>query len=576
MNGYISTTVESLDYIKNYKDMEKNEDIKKDENIKFTSIVMLTYNQLSYTKLCIESIRMFTQPGSYEIIITDNNSTDGTVEWLKEQADIVTIFNENNKGFPVGCNQGIEIAKGESILLLNNDTIVTPNWLDNLNKALYSEENIGGVGAITNNCSNLQQISVAYTSISEMINFASKINKSNKELWDYKSKLVGFCYLIKKYVLDKVGVLDSLFTPGNYEDDDISLRILKSGYNLLICKDTFIHHFGSVSFVNEGSLYGQYLSINRIKLNNKWAFDVNNSNSVKYNLIEMINCDKNKNIKVLEVGCGIGASLLQIKNNFRNAEVYGIESDEKSGEIAKGILDVELGNIESMELNYKENFFDYIILGDVIEHLINPWEMIKKLSEYLKPMGNLIASIPNINHITVVKDIINGRFPYTNAGLLDVTHLRFFTLEEINKLFISTGYEVNAVRNTVIPVSDSDIELINKLCVLSSENMRQQYKVYVYNVKANKRIDVKRYIDKELILFKYMLMRLDNNLDSIEVMDYIFSMYYKNKEYFGYDIKYFIEKNIINKELVVKKIIRESINRNKNEVIACIGGSIYG
>lgn len=569
MNGYISTTVDTLDYIKNYKDREKNEDIK------FTSIVMLTYNQLDYTKLCIESIRKFTQEGSYEIIITDNNSIDGTIEWLKEQDDIRVIFNEDNKGFPVGCNQGIEIANGENILLLNNDIIVTPNWLDNLNKALYSAENIGGVGAITNNCSNLQQIAVAYTSIEEMINFASGINISNDNLWDYKSKLVGFCYLIKKEVLEKVGVLDPIFTPGNYEDDDISLRILKNGYNLLLCRDTFIHHFGSVSFVKEGSLYGQYLTINKFKLNNKWGFDVNNSNSVKYHLTEMMTCDRNIPIKVLEIGCGMGASLLQIKNNFKNAKVYGIESNERSGEIAKGILDVKIGNIESMELDYNEDFFDYIILGDVIEHLINPWEILRKLFKYLKPMGNIIASIPNVNHITVVRDIINGRFPYTNAGLLDVTHLRFFTMEEIKKLFGLTGYEVNDVRNTVIPVSDSDTELINSLCALTNEDMRQQYKGYVYNVKANKRIDVSRYKQESLIIFKYMLMRLDNDVDSIESMDYIFEMYDDNKGYFGYDVKYFIERNIINKQMVINKIIKEAINRNKKEVVACIGGNIY-
>lgn len=569
MNGYISTDLETLDFIKNYEYIEEN------YKAKFTSIVMLTYNQLDYTKLCIESIRKFTKLGSYEIIITDNNSTDGTIKWLKEQEDIRVIFNEDNKGFPVGCNQGIEISNGENILLLNNDIIVTPNWLENLDKALYSKENIGGVGAITNNCSNLQQIAVAYTSIEEMINFASGINISNDNLWDYKSKLVGFCYLIKKEVLEKVGVLDPIFTPGNYEDDDISLRILKNGYNLLLCRDTFIHHFGSVSFVNEGSLYGQYLTINKFKLNNKWKFDVNNSNSVKYHLTELITCDRNLPIKVLEIGCGIGASLLQIKNTFKNAKVYGVESNEMAGEIAKGILDVKIGNIESMELDYNEDFFDYIILGDVIEHLINPWEFLKRLYKYLKPMGNIIASIPNVNHITVVRDIINGRFPYTTAGLLDVTHLRFFTIEEIKKLFASTGYDVNDVRNTVIPVSDSDTELINSLCTLTNEDMRQQYKGYVYNVKANKRIDVRRYVDKELILFKYMLMRLDNNLDSIEAMDYIFNMYDKNKEYFGYDIKYFIERNIINKQMVINKIIKESINRNKKEVVACIGGNIY-
>ena len=97
-----------------------------------TSIVILTYNKLDYNMLCIESIRQYTEPDAYEIIVVDNNSADGTVEWLKSQQDIQLILNSENVGFPAGCNQGIKAARGDSILLLNNDTVVTPRWLDNL------------------------------------------------------------------------------------------------------------------------------------------------------------------------------------------------------------------------------------------------------------------------------------------------------------------------------------------------------------------------------------------------------------------------------------------------------------
>ena len=86
-----------------------------------TSIVILTFNKIDYTIKCIESIRKYTSLGSYEIIVVDNASTDGTKEWLKAQGDIIKIFNKENLGFPKGCNQGIEIATGNEILLLNND-----------------------------------------------------------------------------------------------------------------------------------------------------------------------------------------------------------------------------------------------------------------------------------------------------------------------------------------------------------------------------------------------------------------------------------------------------------------------
>ncbi|MGL5087288.1 MAG: glycosyltransferase family 2 protein, partial [Clostridium sp.] len=90
MNGDINPNIDTLNYIKNYQDFIL------DEDIRFTSIIILTYNQLEYTKLCIESIRAFTAKSCYEIIVVDNNSSDETVMWLKEQEDLVVIYNEKN------------------------------------------------------------------------------------------------------------------------------------------------------------------------------------------------------------------------------------------------------------------------------------------------------------------------------------------------------------------------------------------------------------------------------------------------------------------------------------------------
>ena len=213
-----------------------------------TSIIILSYNTLDLLQLCIGSIREFTEEGTYEIIVVENASQDGSAEWLKEQKDLICIYNEENRGFPKGCNQGLEIAAGTELLLLNSDTIVTKHWLDNLRRALYSSPQVGAVSCVTNYCSNNQQIKVSYESIEEMQAFAAGYNKTNPALWEDRTTLVGFCYLFKREVYEKVGFLDERFSPGNYEDDDYSLRILREGYSLLVCRDTFIHHFGSAGF----------------------------------------------------------------------------------------------------------------------------------------------------------------------------------------------------------------------------------------------------------------------------------------------------------------------------------------
>lgn len=236
-----------------------------------TSIIIITYNKLAYNKLCIDSIRQYTEPNSYEIIVIDNHSADGTVEWLQSQLDLRLILNNENIGFPAACNQGIAEARGDSILLLNNDTIVTPRWLTNLKKCLLSSPDIGAVGAVTNSCSNFQSIAYEYSSIEEMIRFAGQINHSNPELWEDRGRLVGYCLLIKAEVVRKIGLLDEIFSPGNYEDDDYSLRIKKAGYRLVLCRDAFIHHFGSVSFGEQAAHFTALLENNRQKFIEKWG-----------------------------------------------------------------------------------------------------------------------------------------------------------------------------------------------------------------------------------------------------------------------------------------------------------------
>lgn len=547
---------------------EKSKDIIKDwqytcenEDVKFTSIIILTYNQIEYTKLCIESIRKFTPKNKYEIIIIDNNSTDGTVDWLKEQSDIKSVYNNKNLGFPKGCNQGIELAKGENILLLNNDVIVTPNWLYNLDKALWSQDNIGAVGPITNACSYYQQIDVDYKSIEEMFIFARKINKSKINSWIYRAKLVGFCMLIKKSVLDNVGVLDELFTPGNFEDDDLSFRMLEEGYKLLLCQDTFIHHFGSVSFKENRNKYTDIMDINRRKFETKWGFNPEYSGMIRTDLISTIDCDIEKSINVLEIGCGIGATLLEIKNIYKNSSVYGIEISESAGTLAKNTGDVLIADIEKVQLNYNKNFFDYIILGDVLEHLVNPWKIVNELKRYLKKDGSLISSIPNIMHVSVLRNLVQGNFTYTDSGILDRTHLRFFTLNEIIRMFNDSKYIIDSINATKMNISETDKRFIDTICKEGNEDIREQYECYQYIVKASNCIDTKRYSSVSMVNLKYALMRIDNELDIDDNLSYIFDNYNITEQCLIDDIEYLVDMFSINKTTILNRLGAEAFNR---------------
>ena len=141
-----------------------------------TSIIRLSYNTEDYTRLCIESIRNFTPRGSYELIVIDNASRDGSLAYLRAQKDLRLVENAENRGFPAACNQGMALAMPRNdLLLLNSDTIVTPHWLENLQAALHSAENIGAAGCVTNSCSHFQQIPVSYADLDEMLAFAEQM-----------------------------------------------------------------------------------------------------------------------------------------------------------------------------------------------------------------------------------------------------------------------------------------------------------------------------------------------------------------------------------------------------------------
>lgn len=478
-----------------------------------TSIVILTHNKLDYTKLCIESIRKYTPKWSYEIIVVDNNSTDDTVNWLKQQKDIKTIFNNENLGFPKGCNQGIEIATGDNILLLNNDTIVTHNWLENLVECLYSSSDIGAVGAVTNNCSYYQAIQVSYKSLEEMQVFARRFNVSNPDKWEERLKLIGFCMLIKREVVEKIGLLDERYTPGNYEDDDYSLRIRKAGYRLMLCQDTFIHHFGSVSFGENREKFIGLLHTNRQKFVEKWGFDPNYSTFIRHEIVSLMDNPPDQEIKVLEVGCASGGTLLKIKNTFKNAKLYGIELNKFAAEDAASFADIKIGNVEKEEIDYPEDFFDYIILADVLEHLLDPWTLLKKLTRFAKPEGRILASVPNVMHHSVIKNLLRGNWTYEDSGILDRTHLRFFTLNEIAKMFSQAGCTELEVRTVSLPLSAEDEKFIEKLGQLSGTNVSNQFNVYQYVVKVRAK-DQKAVIRKIIDEIKEET-DIENNLQKI-------------------------------------------------------------
>ncbi|GIP06762.1 glycosyltransferase family 2 protein [Paenibacillus sp. JNUCC32] len=237
--------------------------------MKKTSIIIPTFNGRELLKDCIYSIKRHTNE-PYEIIVVDNGSSDGTVDICRQEG-ITFISLANNIGFPAACNKGLKIATGDTLLLLNNDVIVTRNWLQNMLNCLNSETKIGIVGPLTNYASGKQQIDMPYTSLEEMSN---QLNEPDASKWLQVDRIVGLCFLFKRELMDRIGLLDERYSPGHFEDDDYCYRARNAGYTFRIAGDVFVFHHGSASFAKQDMSQVKHLiDTNKQKFMDKWGVD---------------------------------------------------------------------------------------------------------------------------------------------------------------------------------------------------------------------------------------------------------------------------------------------------------------
>lgn len=344
----------------------KTADYKEFESVKqdLVSIIIVTYNQLEYSKRCIDSVKEKTS-SLYELIIVDNASTDDTVEYLKTllaEKEITVIFNKENTGYPKAVNEGIKHARGNYILLLNNDTVVTKNWLSYLIDKINKEEKIGLAGPVSNEVSGVQKISVNYGSIEEMHEFSEKREKIFRGKFFEFPRIAFLCTLIKKEVIEKIGGLDERFSPGNFEDDDFCLRAQLAGYKTIVAEDVFIHHFGSRSFKAEGGgKYSEQLQINKEKFTAKWGADP-----------EEI-WIKGKNFRKREIRYPVCKDLF--KESFERVQIHVRENEYEPA--ASEILRA----VENYPENNEIKFADLLNLGGNIFMMIHDYERSQKFFE---------------------------------------------------------------------------------------------------------------------------------------------------------------------------------------------------
>jgi GT2 family glycosyltransferase/glycosyltransferase involved in cell wall biosynthesis/tetratricopeptide (TPR) repeat protein len=220
-----------------------------------TSIVILAHGERELTEACLASIEAHT-PEPHELILVDNGSPDDTAALFErraaERGNVRAVLNRRNAGFAAGCNLGLALARGGTVLLLNNDTLVTPGWLGRLRSALR-DRSVGVAGPVSNNVSGPQLVADTaygdpYADPGALHAFAADRAAANAGASAPVPRVVGFCLLARREALYRIGGLEPRFGPGNFEDDDLCLRIQAAGFGARIALDAFVHHEGSRTF----------------------------------------------------------------------------------------------------------------------------------------------------------------------------------------------------------------------------------------------------------------------------------------------------------------------------------------
>lgn len=235
------------------------------ERKKTVDIIIPIYNALEDVKNCINSLYEH-KTYDFNIIAIDDCSDKETQEYLEKESikkGFKLFRNKENLRFTKTVNRGFKESKGDYIVLLNSDTIVTPRWIEKILACFESDQKIGIVGPLSNAASwqtvpvrddkefggwLVNEIPKGY-SVEEM---GMLVETISKKLYPKVPSVNGFCYVIKREVLDKNGTLDEEYFPTGYgEEDDFSIRAIDAGFKIAVADDTYIFHAKSKSYTHE-------------------------------------------------------------------------------------------------------------------------------------------------------------------------------------------------------------------------------------------------------------------------------------------------------------------------------------
>lgn len=422
----IKEFIDSGMFEENYRDQELMQAIQKDKYKYDLSIVLFAYNKLEYTKLCLKSLlENLPKNLKYELVLINHGSSDETKEFfesLEPDKQIDILINRSI----VGTHLHLE---GKYVLNISNDILVTEKAVENMLRIMEEDSSVAKVVPATTAISNLQTIETDFANFKEMYAFASKNNIYDIRRQERRTRLCDPIALLAAADTEiaefaKFSILNNFDGDKFLFPDDLqSLYFRRRGRKLVLAKDAFCYHFGSVTIKDEKTMQDRQAYYNRGReyFFEKFGIDPWGTGCCwEPDLFSILPCDKNEKTNILGINCGIGSNSLKVKENLKelqhnlDVELINITDDSRYEPDLKGISDssrIVSSEAELMEICYEKSF-DYVVWEDEFKDDICSEEFTEKLIQSVKPDGYIAIKDVNRKYI----DILAKKFKYEKAG----------------------------------------------------------------------------------------------------------------------------------------------------------------
>lgn len=455
----------------------------KDERRKYKyklSIVVLAFNKLDYTRLCIDNLMKYVSHFDFELITVNNGSTDGTADYFNSLLNEKKLYFPENMGCDLAITEAFNLAEGQFILFVSNDIVFTENAVDNLIYCIESDPRIGMAVPVCNYSSYNQVVEADYKTFEDMQEFARKYNVSAPRKWEDRLRLITYTFLCRSNLVKDMWKHNWIYSPGGFDDNDLSFRMRRAGYRLILAKDTYVHHFGSITMNRDYQEDNLLLDRNRKIFSDRFHVDAWDDTVISWDIVNSADTNRKGRQCILGIDTRCGATVMQIKNAFRAAgaddvDLFAFTEDERYLEDLNTFCVLAgTGKIQDLNNTFTGMSFDIIFLEKPLEEYDNMLELLRSLRLLMKPDGQLVFIIKNRCFYLRVYDLISNFEPI--GGKVTETFLyKFMFAKQLQYL----GYNKPDITGRKSLLPEEHTKLIKDIAACSSyEDKDEAYGIY--------------------------------------------------------------------------------------------------